>query len=169
MKVMVGGTFSPFHAGHRRLLERAFSLAGRDGQVVIGLTTDEFAGRKRHPVMPFADRRRTLAAFIGTLGDVGRWEIQPLVDRHGTAVEDDFDALVVSEETAAVAMEINRLRQERGRRKVDIHQIACVFAEDGRWISSTRILAGEIDPDGHVVKEKERGKGRKPGKRGRVS
>jgi pantetheine-phosphate adenylyltransferase len=94
---------------------------------------------------------------------VSRWEIQPLGDRHGTAVEDDFDALVVSEETAAVAQEINRLRQERGRRKVDIHQIACVFAEDGRWISSTRILAGEIDPDGHVVREQ----GLEKGKRGR--
>ncbi len=152
---MVGGTFSPFHAGHRRLLERAFALAGRDGQVVIGLTTDEFAGRKRHPVLPFAERRRTLAAFIRTLGDAAVWEIQPLGDRHGTAVEDDFDALVVSEETAAVALEINRLRQEQGRRKVDIHQIACVFAEDGRWISSTRILAGEIDHDGHLVKGKK--------------
>jgi pantetheine-phosphate adenylyltransferase len=161
MKVMVGGTFSPFHAGHRKLLERAFALAGKDGQVVIGLTTDEFAGRKRHPVLPFARRRRTLTEFIRTLGDVAGWEIQPLGDRHGSAVEDDFDALVVSEETAAVAMEINRLRQAQGRRKVDIHQIACVFAEDGRWISSTRILTGEIDPEGYLVKEK---KGRKRGK-----
>jgi pantetheine-phosphate adenylyltransferase len=166
MKVMVGGTFSPFHAGHRRLLERTFALAGRDGQVVIGLTTDEFAGRKRHPVMPYADRRRTLAAFIRTLGDVAGWVIQPLGNRHGTAVEDDFDALVVSEETAAVAMEINRLRQAQGRKKVDIHQIACVFADDGRWISSTRIIAGEIDPEGRLVKRKKGAKGKKAGNRG---
>jgi len=152
---MVGGTFSPFHAGHRRLLERAFALAGRDGHVVIGLTTDEFAGRKRHPVLPFSDRRRILEAFIRTLGGATGWEIQPLGDRYGSALEDDFDALVVSEETADVAKEINRLRHARGRRKVDIHQIACVFAEDGRWISSTRILAGEIDPDGHIVKRSE--------------
>jgi len=161
---MVGGTFSPLHAGHRRLLERTFALAGKDGHVVIGLTTDEFAGRKRHPVMAFDDRKRTLGAFIRSLGEVAAWEIQPLGDSHGTAVEDDFDALVVSEETAAVAREINRLRQERGRRKVDIHQIACVFAEDGRWISSTRILAGEIDREGHVVKERKRDKRKKAGK-----
>lgn len=158
---MVGGTFSPFHAGHRRLLERTFALAGRNGEVVIGLTTDEFAGRKRHPVMPFAGRRRVLEEFIRGCGTSAQWVIHPLSDRFGPAVEDDFDALVVSEETAAVAQEINRIRKEQGRRKVDIHQIACVFAEDGRWISSTRILAGEIDPEGHIVKGKERGKGKK--------
>ena len=152
---MVGGTFSPFHAGHRKLLERTFALAGRDGHVVIGLTTDEFAGRKRHPVLPFSDRRRILEAFIRTLGGATGWEIQPLGDHYGSALEDDFDALVVSEETAGVAGEINRLRQAQGRRKVDIHQIACVFAEDGRWFSSTRILAGEIDPEGHIVKKKQ--------------
>ena len=152
---MVGGTFSPFHAGHRRLLERAFALAGRSGQVVIGLTTDAFAGRKRHPVLPYAERRRVLEEFIRGCGASGRGVIQPLSDRYGPAVEDDFDALVVSEETAGVAGEINRLRQAKGMRKVDIHQIACVFADDGRWISSTRILAGEIDPDGHLVKGKK--------------
>ena len=158
---MVGGTFSPFHAGHRRLLERTFALAGRNGQVVIGLTTDEFAGRKRHPVMPFAERRRVLEEFISSCGTSARWVIHPLSDRFGPAVEEDFDALVVSEETAAVAQEINRIRKERGMGKVDIHQIACVFADDGRWISSTRILAGEIDPEGHLVRRRKRVKGKR--------
>jgi len=60
---------------------------------------------------------------------------------------------VVSEETLPVAIEINRLRRERGKRKVDIHQISCVLAEDGRWISSTRIWRGEIDEHGRVMAE----------------
>jgi hypothetical protein len=57
---------------------------------------------------------------------------------------------VVSEETLPVAVEINRLRKEKKQKKVDIHQISCVLAEDGRWISSTRIYRGEIDAHGHL-------------------
>ena len=70
----------------------------------------------------------------------------------GSAIDADFDAIVVSEETLPVAVEINRYRRENGRRKVDIHQISGVLAEDGRWISSTRIYRGEIDVHGHVLR-----------------
>jgi pantetheine-phosphate adenylyltransferase len=59
---------------------------------------------------------------------------------------------MVSEETLPVAVEINSLRREKGKKKVDIHQISCVLAEDGRWISSTRIYRGEIDVHGHLLK-----------------
>ncbi len=51
---MVGGTFDPLHDGHKRLLTRSFELAGPDGYVVIGLTSDSFASRKNHPIRPFA-------------------------------------------------------------------------------------------------------------------
>jgi pantetheine-phosphate adenylyltransferase len=152
MKVMVGGTFDPLHAGHRKLLTRSFELAGPGGCVVIGLTTDEFAGRKTHPVRPFADRKRALERFIRAKQFPAEFRIAPLADRFGPAAEEEFDALVVSEETLPVGVEINRLRQERGRRKVDLHQISCVLADDGRWISSTRIHRGEIDPEGHLVR-----------------
>ena len=152
MKVMVGGTFDPLHAGHRKLLTRSFELAGEGGFVVIGLTTDEFAGRKAHPVRPFGERKQALERFIRERKFRASFRIQPLADRCGPAPEEDFDALVVSEETLPVGMEINRIRKERGRKKVDIHQISCVLADDGRWISSTRIYRGEIDPEGHVVR-----------------
>jgi pantetheine-phosphate adenylyltransferase len=152
MKVMVGGTFDPLHAGHRKLLGRSFELAGPGGCVVIGLTTDEFAGRKTHPVRPFGERKRDLERFIREKRFAASYRIEPLGDRYGPAPDEDFDALVVSEETLPVGVEINRIRQERGRRKVDLHQISCVLADDGRWISSTRIYRGEIDPEGRVVR-----------------
>jgi pantetheine-phosphate adenylyltransferase len=78
--------------------------------------------------------------------------VEPLNDRYGSAIDADFDALIVSEETLKVGVEINKLRREKGYKKVDIHQISCVLAEDGRWISSTRIYRGEIDVHGHVLK-----------------
>lgn len=152
MKVMVGGTFDPLHDGHKRLLTRSFELAGPDGFVVIGLTTDTFASRKVHPIRPFATREEELKSFIGGRKYATQWLIEPLSDRFGSAIEADFDAIVVSEETLPVAVEINRIRREKKKRKVDIHQITCVLAQDGRWISSTRIWRGEIDIHGNLIR-----------------
>lgn len=152
MKVMVGGTFDPLHDGHKRLLVRSFELAGPDGYVMIGLTSDSFSSRKIHPIRPFAARSADLERYISSNNHLTRWAIEPLNDRYGSAVDADFDALVVSEETLPVAVEINALRRKKGLKKVDIHQISCVLAEDGHWISSTRICRGEIDVHGHLLK-----------------
>jgi pantetheine-phosphate adenylyltransferase len=152
MKVMVGGTFDPLHDGHKRLLARSFEIAGTGGLVVIGLTSDSFVSHKIHPIRPFTERKRDLEQYISNTISSTRWSIEPLNDRYGSAIDTDFDALIVSEETLKVAVEINKIRSGKGRKKVDIHQISCVLAEDGRWISSTRIYLGEIDVHGHLLK-----------------
>jgi pantetheine-phosphate adenylyltransferase len=152
MKVMVGGTFDPLHDGHKHLLKRSFEVAGPGGSVVIGLTSDLFASHKTHPIHPFTTRKADLERYISHTIHSTQWVVEPLNDRYGSAIDADFDALIVSEETLKVAVEINKLRRERGRKKVDIHQISCVLAEDGRWISSTRIYRGEIDVHGHLLK-----------------
>ncbi len=149
---MVGGTFDPLHDGHKRLLARSFEIAGPGGNVVIGLTSDSFASHKIHPIRPFATRKTDLEQYLYPAFPSTHWSVEPLNDRYGSAVEADFDALIVSEETLKVAVDINKLRREKGRKKVDIHQISCVLAEDGRWISSTRIYRGEIDIHGHLLK-----------------
>jgi pantetheine-phosphate adenylyltransferase len=151
MKVMVGGTFDPLHDGHKTLLRRSFELAGNDGYVVIGLTTDEFASRKSHPVRLYEERRNELELFLAGMPSSAQWLIEPLTDKFGSAPDADFDAIIVSEETLPVAVEINRMRRANGKKKVDIHQISCVLAEDGKWISSTRIYRGEIDAHGHLL------------------
>jgi len=151
MKVMVGGTFDPLHDGHKKLLRRSFEIAGRKGFVTVGLTADEFANRKTHPIRPFEVRKSELTEFLESAGYNGRYEVEVLNDRFGSALESDFDALVVSEETFKTGMEINKIRKEQGQKKVDLHQITCVLADDGKWISSTRIWNGEIDNKGHLV------------------
>lgn len=148
---MVGGTFDPFHDGHKRLISRSFELAGKEGTVIIGLTTDAFASRKSHPVQEYGQRKDRLEGFIRDHGFSAGYTIEPLNDRFGSAIDEEFDALVVSEETLPIAHEINILRRRKGKRKVDIHQISCVLAEDGRWISSTRIYRGEIDDHGRLL------------------
>ncbi len=148
---MVGGTFSPLHDGHKQLIRRSFELAGELGNVVIGITTDDFARKKSHPVLTFEERSEGLKNFILECGFSASYSIEPLLDRIGSTLETDFDALVVSEETLDTAIEINRLRHEKGLKKVDVHQITCVLAEDHRWISSTRIYRGEIDTHGKLI------------------
>ncbi|MGB4578796.1 MAG: phosphopantetheine adenylyltransferase [Methanoculleus sp.] len=152
MKVMVGGTFDPLHAGHKKLLARSFELAGPDGEVIIGLTTDEFAGAKVHPVRSYQERLKNVASFIEKHGYTAEWKVEPLSDRYGSSLDADFDILVVSEETFPVALEINELRRQRERRRVDLHEISCVLAEDGRRISSTRVYRGEIDRHGRLIR-----------------
>jgi len=149
---MVGGTFDPLHDGHKHLLKRSFEVAGPGGSVVIGLTSDLFASHKTHPIHPFTTRKADLERYISHTIHSTQWVVEPLNDRYGSAIDADFDALIVSEETLKVAVEINKLRREKGHKKVDIHQISCVLAEDGRWISSTRIYRGEIDVHGHLLK-----------------
>jgi pantetheine-phosphate adenylyltransferase len=150
MKVMVGGTFSPLHAGHRVLISRAFEIAGPDGHVTIGLTSDTFAGSKTHPIEPFEERKERLMQFILRSNFVTPYDIEILHDRFGTTLTAHFDALVVSEETYPVAKEINAERHSLQHPCVEVYQISCVLAEDGKWISSTRIWKGEIDIDGKM-------------------
>ncbi|MDD3976529.1 phosphopantetheine adenylyltransferase [Methanomicrobium antiquum] len=154
MKVMVGGTFDPLHDGHKKLLERSFEIAGDLGLVTIGLSGDKFANRKNHPIRPFLERRNDLFEYLKSKNYSTKWEIEELSDRFGSTLEKDFDAIVVSEETFPTAVEINKLRKEKKMKKVDIHQITCVLAADGRWISSTRIWKGEIDVHGSLLKSK---------------
>jgi len=152
MNVMVGGTFDPLHAGHRVLLSRSFEIAGRDGLVTIGLTSDEFVQKKSHPVRPYDIRREELIRWIDSMNFEAMYFVECLSDRYGSALNDDFEALVVSEETYPVALEINRLRGDSGKKRVDIYTIHCVLADDGKIVSSTRIYRGEIDPDGHLIR-----------------
>ena len=158
MKVMVGGTFDPLHDGHKKLLERSFDIAGEKGYVRVGLSGDLFANRKTHPIRPFLERKKDLVQYLNSKNHIVKWDIEELKDRFGSTLDTDFDAIVVSEDTFPTAVEINKLRKEMGKKKVDIHQITCVLAEDGRWISSTRIWKGEIDVHGGLISKDSKGK-----------
>lgn len=64
MRVYNGGTYDLLHPGHLYVLRECRRLAGADGEVIIGLNTDEFVERfKGHrPVQPYLERSEVLVA-----------------------------------------------------------------------------------------------------------
>lgn len=152
MHVALGGTFDPVHDGHRSLFKRAFEL----GDVTIGLTSDELATETRHKdryVRPFDERKRDLAVELERFADEydRSFEIRELTEPTGIAVEPKFDVLVVSPETKPGGERINAIRTQRGLDPLRLEVVPHEQAEDGGIISSTRIVAGEIDEQGNLT------------------
>ena len=148
-RVAVAGTFGPLHDGHRRLLRTALKYGG--GGLVVGLTTDEFAGSSRtRTVPPYAERETSVRAALDEQDEWGReYEVVPIENELDVVDEDgDIDALVVSPETAPELAGINETRRARGFEPLEGLVAPYVLAEDGDRISSTRIANGEIDEHG---------------------
>lgn len=144
-KVAVGGTFDKFHDGHKKLLSTAFEIAER---VEIGVTSDAFGGLKGD-IDSCEERIANLESFFS---DKDNFVVIPLDDAYGTTIYDDeFDAIVVSEETEPTAVEINEIRVSKGMKPIDIVIVSFVLAYDGNPISSTRIRRGEINQSGNVI------------------
>ena len=145
-KVAVGGTFYKFHDGHKKLLSTAFELGN---QIEIGVTSDAFGGLKGD-IDSCKTRMSNLNAFFS---DKSNFVVIPLNDPYGTTIHDeDFDAIVVSEETEPTAVKINEIRVSKGMKPLDIVVVSFVLAYDGNPISSTRIRSGEINQNGNVMK-----------------
>lgn len=151
--VGVGGTFDELHKGHRALLLKAFE-AGETVQ--IGLCTDEFVRKlgKNHEIAPYEEREKEIRSFLEKTGSLGRAEIIPISTSHGTAdTSKELEAIVVSQETERVALDINRTRKQNGLPPLKVFTITMVPAENHVSISSTRIRHGEIDREGHMLEK----------------
>ncbi|VVB51287.1 Phosphopantetheine adenylyltransferase [uncultured archaeon] len=135
-KVIVGGTFDGLHAGHQRIL----TVAAEVGEsVIVGLTSDEFAGRFRtRSPLPYAKRKAALEKFLGRFKKPH--EVVKIQDSYGFAtLMEDLEAIVVSEETLLRAEEINHIRFKKGLPKLVIVVIPLVVTGNGEPISTERI------------------------------
>lgn len=148
--IVLGGTFDMLHKGHKKIIESAFMIGK---SIVIGLTSDEFANRFRSVrVSPYRVRRKNLESFLKKFRKP--YTITKINDSYGIAtVDPGLDCIVVSEETLLRAEEINNIRFKKGLDKLNIVVVPLALAEDGKPISSERILSGEIDPDGKTKKQ----------------
>jgi len=148
VKVVLGGTFEPLHEGHKKLIDCAVKLGGKE--VMIGITSDEMARKRVRCVLPYELRAENVRQFI-----LRRYGFEPAIvmisDPYGKTLENDFEALVVSPETFEMALKINAKRLEMGKKEIRIVKVDWVLAEDGKPISSTRIKKGEIDRYGRII------------------
>lgn len=154
-KAALGGTFNEVHYGHLILIYSALKLSEK---VLIGVTGDDFVKTlgKNHPVKPYKERVDKLASILSSRDWLKRCEIVSLNDPYGPTIDDlSIELLVVSPMTYTRAVEINEIRVRKGLRPLDVVVCPLVVAEDGKPISSTRIIFGEIDSTGKVVKRGE--------------
>jgi pantetheine-phosphate adenylyltransferase len=152
-KVAVGGTFDQLHRGHKALLNKAFEVGEK---VVIGLSSDDFVAKmgKPHVTASYEDRKKELEAFLSEKGLSERAEIVPLSDSLGLTISGKgLGALVVSQETAKTAQGINKIREKADLSPLQIVTVRMVPAENCSPISTTRIRSGEIDRNGHLLKQ----------------
>ncbi len=135
------------HEGHKAFLRRAFEL----GEVTIGLTSNTMAeGLRREKVKDFKARLKELEDFIAQEFSIEA-KIVKIEDKFGPTLEEDFSYIVVCPSTYPTAVFINKERQKRNRKPMEIVKIEFVLADDGKPISSTRILEGEIDRQGKIL------------------
>ncbi|HIH97533.1 MAG TPA: phosphopantetheine adenylyltransferase [Thermoplasmata archaeon] len=156
MRVCTGGTFDPLHDGHKVLIRKAFEVAGQNGRVTIGLTSDSFAtSHHYYKLLSYGERKRNLLGFLSEEGcSSSRYEIVELNDPWGPSLTEDFDAIVVSPETFKSALILNKKRKEKGLKPIKVIGIPLINAEDGKPICSTRIYKKEIDKHGKVLPKK---------------
>jgi len=146
--VTAGGTFDRFHKGHRKLLNHAFATSK---QVVIGITSDDFASLKRSQIQPHATRKKVIQAYLTKHKLTRRGEIVKISNIFGPLNEKTLiQAMVVTQDTKPNAIKINNWRKQNNLPTLQIEQAPLALAQDKNPISSARIRAGEINRAGVV-------------------
>ena len=153
-KVVVGGTFDRLHLGHKALLRKAFEV----GRIVyVGLTSDEMIRDKPYAekILPYELRLRDLLKFFDVNGYTN-YRVIKIHNAIGFAGEmKSLEAIVVSEETYKGALIVNKAREERGLKPLEIVVIPIIRSSLGPKISSSLIRAGLIDPFGRPLQWKQ--------------
>lgn len=147
----MGGTFDILHLGHKALLQRALEVGDI---VLIGLTTDARASKNRNktPINPYNIRLANLQNLLKSMKSLDKFQIVPLENDWGPSViDEDFEAIIVSDETKSTAQKINKIRSADGKTELEIVVVPMIRAQDGNRISSSRIRNKEINSEGKLT------------------
>ncbi|MEM0136182.1 MAG: pantetheine-phosphate adenylyltransferase [Thermoplasmatales archaeon] len=142
MKVLLGGTFSILHKAHKEMITRATSM----GELIIGLTSDNFKFHKRYVVPPYETRKTNLENYLNEINSSAR--IVKLDDPYGSTLSPEYDAIVSSNETLDFINTINFSRKSSGIAPLIVENVGEILADDLMPIKSERIIRGYIDENG---------------------
>ena len=132
------------------MLKKAFE---EGDEIYIGLTTDRMASRSRKvPLQDYETRLQSLNNTLGQIAGNKPFFVFPLDDPMGRAANGNFEVIVVSQETVRGAEKINEVRARSGLKLLEIIIIGMVLANDGKPISSSRVVRGQVDLKGKVKK-----------------
>ena len=147
----MGGTFDILHVGHKALLQKALEVGDI---VLIGLTTDARASKNRNKtqINNYNIRLANLQNLLKSMKSSDRFQVVPLENDWGpSVVDEDFEAIIVSDETKSTAQKINKIRSAAGKSELEIVVVPMIRAQDGHRISSSRIRNEEIDSEGQLT------------------
>jgi len=147
----MGGTFDILHSGHKALLQRALEVGDI---VLVGLTTDSRASSNRNKtqINPYHVRLVNLQNLLKSMKSLEKFQIVPLDNDWGPSViDEDFEAIIVSDETKSTAQKINKIRSADGKSELEIVIVPMIRAQDGDRISSSRIRNKEINSEGKLT------------------
>ena len=147
----MGGTFDIIHSGHKALLQRALEVGDI---VLIGLTTDARASKNRNKTLinPYNIRLVNLQNLLKSMKSLDKFQIVPLENDWGPSViDEDFEAIIVSDETKSTAQKINKIRLADGKTELEIVVVPMIRAQDGNRMSSSRIRNKEINSEGKIT------------------
>ena len=142
IKVCVGGTFDILHTGHHHLLQKALDSGDH---LTIGLTTDDYADKKRNRVVnSFQTRRKNLEIWLEKRNSLDNVNIVPLSEEWGPpALSSSFHIIVVTPDSQSVAIRLNQHRKELDMSELKIIVVSLVLDSDGVPVSSTRLHSSD--------------------------
>jgi phosphopantetheine adenylyltransferase len=132
--VAVGGTFDRVHAGHRLLLGATAMVTNES--VFVGITSDKLLQNKSHKekLQSYAFRSKSAVSYMENVNPKIHVTPGPLTDPLEPplcATEENFTAIVVSEETVSGAHEINRVRRSLGFSPLVIIVVGLLYSHAG--------------------------------------
>ncbi|MHA1226387.1 MAG: pantetheine-phosphate adenylyltransferase [Candidatus Hodarchaeales archaeon] len=138
----IGGTFDRFHSGHRLLIDLAAFYADI---LKVGLIDSSYFNEKpkeqQFLIQEYDVRYSHLKEYITKLlkKKLIVFRIRNVGEDRKIATDQQIEALVVSPETYLGALEINKERAKRGKKKISIVVVPFVVRANGIRESSTRL------------------------------
>jgi inosine/xanthosine triphosphatase len=153
MKIVIGGTFNFIHDGHKALFDKACEV----GKIVlVGITSDEMAQQARAAgkIREYKARKNALVKFLNKYYPDIQFNISEITEVYNRPLTQEVgaDAIVASVGKKQIIKKINSIRVKNNLKPLKLILVPYVLAEDCTPIKSTKIMNGEMDRHGRMLR-----------------